>query len=114
MVSIIVLCIFLGLGHLLRTKVKLLQTLYLPSCVIGGFLGLCFLRFLYVISGGGAFISRLDIFRATTFQIWREIPGLLINIVFACLFLGMALPNRRNPVSVIRKSSSFRRPPKSL
>jgi len=91
-VSIVVLCIFMGLGHLVRTKVKLLQRMYLPSCVIGGVLGLFFLRMLFFWSGGGAYISELNIFRGTTFQIWRQIPGVLINVVFACLFLGMSLP----------------------
>lgn len=34
------LCVLLGLGHLAREKIKLLQKLDLPSCVIAGLLGL--------------------------------------------------------------------------
>ena len=40
MPSFIGLCVLLGVGHLLRSKVKFLRWLYLPSCVIAGLVGL--------------------------------------------------------------------------
>ena len=77
------LCLLLLVGHLLRTKIRLLQRLYLPSSVIGGLVGLA------VIQGLAAAGRPLpEVWTAG----WGSLPGFLINIVFACLFLGVALP----------------------
>jgi ESS family glutamate:Na+ symporter len=80
------LCVLLGLGYWLRRKLVILQKLYLPASVIAGLLGLVVLLILDVpdeMTAG-----------------WNKLPGQLINIVFACLFLGAALP----PVSKVWKS----------
>ena len=78
MLPFIGLCLLLGLGHLLRMRVRLLRTLYLPSCVIGGLAGLAILQIAPVPAKWTAG--------------WGKLPGLLINVVFACLFLGVKLP----------------------
>ena len=83
--SFIGLCLLLWVGHLLRMKIGLLQRLYLPSCVIGGLLGLIVIQ-IFKVNGGTDFIS---IWTAG----WGKVPGFLINIVFACLFMGVAIPN---------------------
>ena len=44
MLPFIGLCLLLGAGHLLRMRVRLLRKLYLPSCVIGGLVGLAVLQ----------------------------------------------------------------------
>ncbi|MFC1739392.1 sodium/glutamate symporter, partial [Planctomycetota bacterium] len=44
MLSFVMLCVLLALGHVLRSKVRLLQKLYLPSCVIGGLVGLVIIQ----------------------------------------------------------------------
>jgi ESS family glutamate:Na+ symporter len=87
MPSFIGLCVLLGVGHLLRSKVKLLRWLYLPSCVIGGLVGLIAIQCI-TAWGGDAGASILSTWTAG----WSKLPGLLINVVFACLFLGIALP----------------------
>lgn len=74
------LCLLLALGKFLRVEVKFFQKLYLPSAVIGGIIGLILIQ----ISG-----SRLDNWTAG----WTNLPGFLINIVFASLFLGAAIPS---------------------
>ena len=74
------LCLLLAIGKFLRVKVKFIQRLYLPSAVIGGIIGLILVQ----ISG-----SRLDNWTAG----WTSLPGFLINIVFASLFLGAAIPS---------------------
>lgn len=74
------LCILLATGKFLRVKVKFIQKLYLPSAVIGGIIGLILVQ----ISG-----SRLDNWTVG----WTSLPGFLINIVFASLFLGAAIPS---------------------
>jgi len=68
------------MGKFLRVEVKFIQKLYLPSAVIGGIIGLILIQ----ISG-----SRLDNWTAG----WTSLPGFLINIVFASLFLGAAIPS---------------------
>jgi len=80
------LCLLLLAGHVLRTKVALLRKLYLPSCVIGGLAGL-----LVIQCFGGASDPVVAWWTAG----WGALPSFLINIVFACLFLGVALPKFR-------------------
>ena len=74
------LCLLLIVGKLLRVKVRLFQKLYLPASVIGGLLGLV------VLQAFGGFLPE----DATAG--WSRLPGFLINIVFAALFLGVAIP----------------------
>ena len=88
MLSFGCLCVLLGFGYWIRRKVGLLQRLFLPASVIAGLLGLLLFQTVDVppvVSAG-----------------WNKLPGTLINIVFACLFLGTALP----PVTKVWKSAS--------
>lgn len=78
--SFCALSVLLLVGKLLRVKIRLLQRLYLPASVIGGLLGLIVLA---------CFKSVLDPGWTAG---WSRLPGLLINIVFASLFLGVAIP----------------------
>lgn len=78
MLPFICLAILLGLGYWLRRKLVFLQRLYLPASVIAGLLGLVLL-------------NTLPIPPAWTAG-WNKLPGILINIVFACLFLGVTIP----------------------
>ena len=73
----------LVLGKLIRVRTPLLQRLYLPSSVIGGVLGLIVLSLLG---------NRID--PEFTGAI-RKVPGFMINVVFATLFLGAAAPKFR-------------------
>lgn len=74
------LSLLLFAGKIIRVSIPLLQKCYLPSSVIGGVLGLilfqCFPQF----------------FNEETVQSIAKIPGFMINIVFATLFLGVATP----------------------
>jgi glutamate:Na+ symporter, ESS family len=78
--SVCLLSILLLIGKLLRTRVKLLQNLFLPSSIIAGFVGLIF----------GPYI--LNIIPMWIIDWWRQMPGILISVVFATLFLGVKLP----------------------
>ncbi len=88
MLSFGCLCLLLGLGYWLRRKLGFLQRLYLPASVIAGLLGLIILQ-------------AVDVPEEATAG-WGKLPGTLINIVFACLFLGTALPK----ISTVWKSCS--------
>lgn len=78
--SFCALCLLLIAGMAIRSFCPLLQRLYLPSSVIGGFIGLT------VLSLGSSHLP-LEKFAA-----FGQIPGFLINIIFAGLFLGAAPP----------------------
>ena len=87
MIPFIGLCLAMYAGYLLRSKVRLLQWLYLPSSVLGGLLALA------VIQTAGHIGHPLP---ADWTAGWDALPGLLINVVFACLFLGHPLPRVRD------------------
>jgi ESS family glutamate:Na+ symporter len=83
------LCLLLAVGKIARVKVRYFQRLYLPSAVIGGIIGLIIVQ----ITGDG-----LNNWTAG----WTSLPGFLINIVFATLFMGAAIPS----LSVIWKRAA--------
>ncbi len=83
MTAIIVFCLLSALlvaGKLLRTLIPLLQRCYLPSSVIGGFIGLLI------------FQCFPDLFPAEIASTVGKLPGFMINVVFATLFLGVVTP----------------------
>lgn len=84
--------ILLFIGHYLRLHVKLFQKLYLPSALIGGIVGLMVYQTCKALS-------------LHNFIIWFDgltlLPAFLINIVFACLFLGVTIPSIN---TIIKKS----------
>ena len=80
------LSVLLIAGTVLRVRIPLLQKLYLPSSVIGGLLGLAVLTAL-----GPRAPSEV------TSGI-RAIPGFMINVIFATIFLGAAVPKMRDVI----------------
>ena len=91
MTAVLVFCIlslFLVLGKFLRVFIPLLQKLYLPSSIIGGAVALvafkCFPR-----------LMPADVFSAI-----GKLPGFLINIVFAGLFLGVTAPKLSKMIAI--------------
>ena len=84
-----ILSILLIAGKILRVQFPLLQKLYLPSSVVGGILGLV------VISSMPGLVPD-DIVREM-----RLLPGFLINVIFATLFLGAGFPKMRNLASSV-------------
>jgi len=81
--SLCILCIFLLLGKALRANIKILQRLFLPSSIIAGFIAL----------GMGPY--GIDLIPDWIMSHWQPLPGILINVVFACLFLGVEIPSVR-------------------
>lgn len=83
MTAIIVFCtlsVLLVLGKVLRTFIPLFQRLYLPSSVIGGIIGLV------IFSVFGKYIPP-----EISGNI-KKLPGFMINVIFAALFLGAVTP----------------------
>ena len=77
------LCLLLAAGKILRSLIPLFQKLYLPASVIGGIVGLV------LINTAGPYLSQ------NWFAGWTALPGFLINVVFASLFLGAPTPKLR-------------------
>ena len=84
-----ILSVLLIAGKILRVQIPLLQKLYLPSSVVGGILGLVLLTSFPGLVPG-------DIIREM-----RLMPGFLINVIFATLFLGVALPKMQDFASSV-------------
>ena len=92
--------VFLIVGKLIRLKVKLFQDLFLPASIIGGFVALLLgpqvlgkLAGLFVPEGH--FLTN-GIMTGTIIEVWAALPGLMINVVFASLFLGAAMPKLKD------------------
>ena len=81
-----VLSLLLVLGKILRVRLTFLQRLYLPSSVVGGLCGLVVMTAL----GERAPAEVTDSMRA--------VPGFMINVIFATLFLGATMPRLREVV----------------
>ncbi len=89
------LCVLLLIGKFLRSTVSIFRKLYLPSSVIGGAVGLLILTFCgdYVPAGCTAG--------------WSSLPGFLINIVFASLFLGVSMPKMKGMRRMVGTQIAF-------
>jgi ESS family glutamate:Na+ symporter len=91
MTAVLVFCIlslFLILGKILRVYVSLLQKLYLPSSIIGGAVAL-------VVFKCFPCLIPADVFAAI-----GKLPGFLINVVFAALFLGVTAPKFSKMIAI--------------
>lgn len=95
--ALLYLGIFLLIGKWIRMHSTWMQNLFLPASVIGGFLALLagpevLGRILGNFTGEDSF-WRNGIMTPEITEIWSTLPGLMINIVFATLFIGTVLPN---------------------
>ena len=91
MQAIVIFCLLsllLVFGKVLRVSIPLLQKLYLPSSVIGGFVGLAIFQ---------CFPNLLP---PEMMKMIGKLPGFLINIVFASLFLGVVTPPLKRVFSI--------------
>ena len=88
-VIFVILSVLLVAGKILRVQVPLLQKLYLPSSIVGGLLGLV------LLSACG---ERLP---EGVVDEMRRMPGFLINVIFATLFLGGGAPKAKRLASSV-------------
>lgn len=94
--SLVLLAIFLVIAKWIKLKVPILQKLFLPASLIGGFLALILGPEIlgWLISAvSGSDMLESGLFTADIVSVWTDLPGLLINIVFACFFIGLTIPN---------------------
>ena len=97
-VSLLAIGLLLVAAKLVRRVVPLFRTLFLPASVIAGFIALLL---------GPQVLGRLSsalrlpeaaaqgLFPAPVLEAWTALPGLLISVVFAALFIGKPIPSLR-------------------
>ncbi len=97
--SLLVLGVLLLLAKLLRIRSRLAQKLFLPSSIIGGFVALLVgpevLGAIAGAIGGDDAPLTGGVWPEEFLEVWSTLPGLLISVVFATLFLGNRLPKVR-------------------
>ena len=76
--SFCAICVLLAAGMAIRSFFPIFQRLFIPSSVIGGFIGMAAINTLGHVISPDWFIA------------FGKLPGFLINIVFAGLFLGIS------------------------
>lgn len=96
----VLLGLFLLIGKLLRVNAKWLRDLYLPSSIIGGFIALAIgpevLGNISELIAGEAHVLANGLIPSFALNVWGELPGLFINIIFAALFLGKVVPGLKD------------------
>lgn len=91
-------------GIYIRARSRTVQKLFLPVSVIAGFLAL--LLGPQALGKVGSWLgwdglAEGGVFGAGVLEVWGELPGLLISVVFAGLFLGTRLPSPKRAVKLL-------------
>ncbi|QBI55631.1 sodium/glutamate symporter [Streptomonospora litoralis] len=96
--ALLLIGVVLLVAKLIRVRWKLAQRLFLPSSIIGGgialLLGPGVFGRLAAAMGTDRFVEG-GLWGGGVLQVWSALPGLLISVVFAGLFLGRRIPNLR-------------------
>ena len=83
-------------GKFIRSKVGFFRSIFLPSSIVAGTLGLLLgpevLGRLAPGLGWGDTPEGGGLFPESTLAVWSALPSLLISVVFAALFLGKRIP----------------------
>lgn len=94
--SFLMIGVFLIIGKVVRLHTKWLRNLFLPSSIIAGFIALFLgpdvlgrLTSQFLDQGSVFYNGLIPDF---ILDVWRPLPGMFINIVFAALFLGKKVP----------------------
>src|SRR5690625_1032524 len=101
--AIVLLAAVMLIGKLIRVKVPWVQKLLLPSSIVAGFIGLLLgPEVLGQLSGvtGWTWLADGGLFTPEILDIWSALPGLLISVVFATLFLGARIPSPKRVVQL--------------
>ncbi len=96
--AFILIAVLILAGRLVRQRVRILRSLFLPSSIIAGVLALLLGPALL-----GAIARSIDptsplvngAFPQGIRDVWAQSPGIFINVVFATLFLGEVIPSPR-------------------
>ena len=94
--AVLLLGVVLLVAKLIRMRSGVAQKLFLPSSIIGGAIALILSgevlgQIVTALADEEAFLAG-GLFPEEVTEVWAELPGLLISIVFATLFLGHRIP----------------------
>lgn len=87
--------ILLIAGKGIRRVVRVFDALYLPTAIIAGMLGLLLGPQALGRALGEAPLLKHAAIPAAVYEVWSEMPKLLISVVFAGLFIGKPMPGLR-------------------
>lgn len=104
--SLLILGILLLIGKWIRVFTPFLQNYFVPSSLIAGAVGLLL---------GPEILGRLGInffdeggvFPQVMVDVWDTLPGMLINVIFASLFLGMTFPKLKDAWEIAGPQITF-------
>src|SRR5690625_4631000 len=102
--AILLLGVLALIGILVRVRSRTAQNLFLPVSLIAGFIALIAGPQIWGrIAGWLGWDPLVDggIFGAEVLVVWSELPGLLISVVFAALFLGTPIPSPKRAVTLL-------------
>lgn len=102
--AILLLGVLALVGIMIRVRSRAAQKLFLPVSIIAGFIALILgPQVIGRIGEGLGWDALADggIFSAGVLEVWGELPGLLISVVFAALFLGTRLPSPKSAVKLL-------------
>ena len=95
--------VLLVISKLIRIRSRLAQKLFLPSSIIGGAIALLLGPDLFGAAASAMGFEGLaegGLFGPDILDVWSELPGLLISVVFATLFLGSRIPKPKDAVQL--------------
>lgn len=97
--ALLILGLALLIGKIIRVKAKWVQALFLPSSIVAGFL---------LLMLGPQVLGKFDgpwgeygLFTEGIVTTWSKLPGLLISVVFATMFLGQPLPSPKRAAKLV-------------
>lgn len=97
--ALLILGLALLVGKMIRVRVGFVQSLFLPASIVAGALLLIL---------GPEVLGRFDgpwgengLFTESMVTVWSALPGLLISVVFATMFLGNTLPSPGRAVKLV-------------
>ncbi len=102
--ALVLLGLIVLLGKLIRVRSKIAQKLFLPASILGGFLALLLGPYVF---GNLASLAGTDrfaeggLFGTQILEVWGTLPGLLISVVFAALFMGESIPSPKRAARLL-------------
>src|SRR5687768_11487296 len=93
--SLVILSLVFAGAAFVRRWARPLRKLFMPTAVIGGFLVLGIGP-----EGLGRLVGGSGMIPTDVFAVWKQLPGVLINVMCAALLLGERLPPLRTIWSI--------------
>lgn len=102
--SLLMLGMLAAVGMYLRAKLRFTQRLFLPVALIAGLLALLLGPEVLGRIAGALGVESLEaggLFGETVIEVWSTLPGILISVVFATMFLGSRIPSPKSAVRLL-------------